>query len=66
MKTALLRKTDDREITAEEAVLRNEMRAFCPDCHTLVRLHRKGKSGKPAAHFEHLSRTGRCPRFYDR
>jgi len=64
MKTALLRKGDKEEITADDAASSNETRAFCPECERPVRLHRKGKSGVPAAHFEHLNRSGRCSRQY--
>jgi competence CoiA-like predicted nuclease len=64
METALLRITDKKELTADEAALRNETRAFCPECKTKVRLHRKGKNGL-VAHFEHLSRKGPpCSLFY--
>jgi len=63
MQTALLRARDKKEITADEAAVQNELRAFCPDCKKPVRLHR-GK--KIANHFEHLSRMGRCPRHYRR
>lgn len=66
MKTALLRLTDKTEITAEDAAIRNEKRAFCPDCHNTVNLHIK-KSLKGVTHFEHESgaRMGKaCPRHY--
>ena len=61
VKTALLRVTDKKEVSADEAAIGNELRAFCPDCKQPVRLHR---SKKIANHFEHESRTGRCSRHY--
>jgi len=66
MKTALLRLSDKKEITAEDAALRNEKRAFCPKCRETVNLHIK-KSPRGVTHFEHQSgaRKGRpCPRHY--
>ena len=55
MKTALLKPSDKRMITADEAVAKNERRAYCPRCKHLVRLHR---CKKIASHFEHLERIG--------
>ena len=66
MKTALLRLSDKKEITAKDAALRGEKRAFCPKCRETVNLHIK-KSPRGVTHFEHQSgaRKGRpCPRHY--
>jgi competence CoiA-like predicted nuclease len=66
MKSAVLRPGDKREITAQEAALKNEKRAFCPDCGEEVNLHVK-KSPRGVTHFEHKSgaRKGKpCPRHY--
>ncbi len=60
METALLNPTDETPITADDAVARHETRAFCPECKQGVRLHHKGKDGKPAAHFEHLAHDKKC------
>jgi len=61
MKKAVLNAKDKNQITADEAAVRNERRAFCPHCKKPVRLH---ESKKIANHFEHLNRTGRCPLEY--
>jgi hypothetical protein len=60
MKTALVKTTDKKPINANEAAARNEPRAFCPECKQSVRLHRRGKTGTPAAHFEHLAHDKKC------
>ena len=65
MKTALLKANDTKAITANEATARNERQAFCPECKEAVRLHRKARNGQ-AAHFEHLSRGGKCSLYYNR
>jgi competence CoiA-like predicted nuclease len=57
MKTALLRIDDREEITADEAAVKNERKAFCPICEQEVRLH---NSKKIANHFEHLPSTTPC------
>ncbi|MGO9209131.1 MAG: hypothetical protein ACLPXM_12780 [Terriglobales bacterium] len=57
MKTALLKPDGKKEITADEAAVKNETRAICPDCRQDVRLHR---SKKIANHFEHLPSTKPC------
>lgn len=55
MKSALLVKGNKSSgMSADEAQVRNERRLWCPDCGEIVRLHKKGKAGRPAAHFEHL------------
>jgi hypothetical protein len=64
MKTALV---NGQKLTADQAAAKNETRASCPECNQIVRLHRKGKSGRPAAHFEHVSRSGpKCHLHYKR
>jgi competence CoiA-like predicted nuclease len=55
MKIALLKPNDKTTITADEAVAKDERRAFCPKCKHPVRLHR---CKKIASHFEHLERIG--------
>jgi hypothetical protein len=60
MKTALLKVGDKKGITANEAAVRNEKKAFCPQCHKSVRLHIKRKANGQPNHFEHLSHTGKC------
>jgi hypothetical protein len=62
MKTAVLRPTDKKEITAKEAASRSEKNAFCPECRQPVRLHMQRKPNGVPAHFEHLNRTRKCPR----
>src|SRR6478672_8821927 len=58
MKSAV---SNGREITAKQAPETNETQLACPQCGTSVRIHRKGRNGQ-AAHFEHLSRSGKkCP-----
>jgi competence CoiA-like predicted nuclease len=52
MKNALLKSSDKKTITADEAVAKGERRAFCPKCKHPVRLHR---CKKIASHFEHSS-----------
>jgi RNase P subunit RPR2 len=60
MKTALLKASDKKEITANDAAVRNEKRAFCPNCRQPVRLHVKLKRDGQPTHFEHLNHTGKC------
>lgn len=33
----------------------------CMECKQPVRAHRRGKGGRPAAHFEHLTWNPKCP-----
>ncbi len=47
MKIALLKASDKKTITADEAVAKDERRAFCPRCKHPVRLHRCKKDRKP-------------------
>lgn len=49
-----------KKITINDAIARNERRGRCIKCDKLVRPHRRGKNGTPAAHFEHLSRNPSC------
>jgi hypothetical protein len=60
MKKALLKVNDKTELSADEAAIRNEKRAFCPSCRKPVRLHIKRKANGQPNHFEHLSHTGVC------
>jgi competence CoiA-like predicted nuclease len=55
MKTALLKPSDKKTITADEADAKGELRAFCPECKHPVKLHRCKKIAK---HFEHIERIG--------
>jgi hypothetical protein len=41
-------------LTADEAQAQAITRGMCRECGKEVRLHRRGKNGRPAAHFEHL------------
>jgi len=53
MKTALLVRGNKKSIiTADDAAIRNEREAFCPDCQHDVFLFVK-KSPKGVTHFEH-------------
>jgi hypothetical protein len=63
MKTAMYR---GREITAEEAVdvrdraERHAVDFRCVECDKPAKVMRQGKSGRPAAHFEHHERNDHC------
>src|SRR2546428_14081915 len=58
METALrVKGNQSSRMSGDEAEAKNEQRLWCPDCGEPVRLHRKGKPGKPAAHFEHLDHS---------
>jgi len=48
------------EINVAEALARHERVGRCVECHEPVKAHRQGKSGKPAAHFEHFDRNSAC------
>jgi competence CoiA-like predicted nuclease len=66
MNSAVLHKSDEDEITAQDAAIRNERQAFCPDCERDVILHIK-KSVRGMTHFEHRPGVPKsCKRRYRR
>ena len=52
-----------KTVTVAEAIQveRKDRNIRCLKCEQPLRAHRRGKNGRPAAHFEHLTWNPKCP-----